>query len=140
MQKTQNQTEPHEVENVDSIDVLQPQRATLTTLTTLTVWSPSLLMIKLTPNSMHVDACDIHIAMLFLVPPKWLKRGVLAILAVPKMAGTKIGPRKVIFGHLINFAYFYVIFPLARALFFKPVSSHENVDRFFSNFLCHFCT
>ena len=37
-----------------------------------------------------------------------------------------------IFGHLINFAYFYVYFPLAQALFFKPVSSHENVDRFFS--------
>ena len=55
-------------------------------------------------------------------------------------SGTKIGPQKVIFGHLINFAYFYVVFPLARALFFKPVSRQENVDRFFSNFLCHFCT
>ena len=48
--------------------------------------------------------------------------------------GTQIGPRKVILGHFINFAYFYPVFPLARALFFKPVSSHENVDRFFSTF------
>ena len=41
----------------------------------------------------------------FLVPPKWLKRGVLA--------------------------YFYVIFPLARALFFKCVSPQENSIEFF---------
>ena len=34
-------------------------------------------------------------------------------------SGTKIGPRKVIFGHFINFAYFWVIFPLARTTFFK---------------------
>ena len=34
-------------------------------------------------------------------------------------SGTKIRPRKVIFGHLINFAYFWVIFPLARTTFFK---------------------
>ena len=92
--------------------------------------------------------------------------GALAILGVPEMAfpvpeskfydhfsiqtspqnpqkdtlGTKIGPRKVIFGHFINFAYFYAVFPLARALFFKPVSSHENVDRFFSKFLCQLWT
>ena len=32
-------------------------------------------------------------------------------------SGTKIGPQKVIFGHFFNFAYFYVVFPLARAFF-----------------------
>ena len=32
-------------------------------------------------------------------------------------SGTKIGPQKVIFDHFINFAYFHVVFPLARAVF-----------------------
>ena len=31
-------------------------------------------------------------------------------------SGTKIGPQKVIFCHFFNFAYFYLIFPLARAV------------------------
>ena len=52
-------------------------------------------------------------------------------------SGTKIGPLKVIFGHFTKIAYFYLVFPLARALFFKPVSSHENIDRFLSNFYLH---
>ena len=73
------------------------------------------------------------------------KRGVLAILGVPKMAlrvlewkfwdhfsiqtspqnpqkatsGAKIRPQKVIFCHFINFAFFNVVFPLARAVFFQ---------------------
>jgi len=81
----------------------------------------------------------------FLIPPKWPKYPVFAILRVSKMAlwmpeskfrdhfsiqtspqnpqkatsGTKIGPRKVIFGHFLNFVYFCVIFPLARAIFFQ---------------------
>ncbi len=71
------------------------------------------------------------------------KMAVFAILGVPKMAlrvpeskfrdhfsirtslqnpqkatsGIKIGPRKVIFGNFFNSAYFYVVFPLARAFF-----------------------
>ena len=81
----------------------------------------------------------------FLIPPKWPKYPVFAILRVSKMAlwmpeskfrdhfsiqtspqnpqkatsGTKIGPRKVIFGNFFNSAYFYVVFPLARVVFFK---------------------
>ena len=32
-------------------------------------------------------------------------------------SGIKIGPRKMIFGNFFNSAYFYVVFPLARAVF-----------------------
>ena len=32
--------------------------------------------------------------------------------------GTFFGPRKVIFGHFVSFAYFYLVFPLAQAVFF----------------------
>ena len=41
--------------------------------------------------------------------------------------GTFFGPRKVIFGHFVNFAYFYLIFPLARAVFFKCKWTTEGV-------------
>ena len=40
--------------------------------------------------------------------------------------GTKIGPRKVIFGHFAFFWYFYLIFPWARAIFFKCNPPHQN--------------
>ena len=33
--------------------------------------------------------------------------------------GTFFSPRKVIFGRFVNFAYFYLVFPLARAVFFQ---------------------
>ena len=42
-------------------------------------------------------------------------------------SGTQIGPRKVIFGHFAFFWYFYLIFPLARALFFKSISTHQKL-------------
>ena len=41
--------------------------------------------------------------------------------------GTQIDPRKVIFGHFAFFWYFYLIFPLARALFFKSISTHQKL-------------
>ena len=37
------------------------------------------------------------------------------------------GPRKVIFGHFVNFAYFYLVLPLARAFFFKCKRTTEGV-------------
>jgi len=41
--------------------------------------------------------------------------------------GTFFGPRKMIFGHFVNFAYFYLVFPLARAVFFKCKWTTEGV-------------
>ena len=100
--------------------------------------------------------------------PKMAKNDpVLDILGVPKMAlrvpeskfrnhfsiqtrpqnpqkdtsGTRIGPRKVIFGHFAFFWYFYLIFPLARALFFKSISTHQKLTpdkkEIFSQLLKH---
>ena len=56
-------------------------------------------------------------------------------------SGTQIGPRKVIFGHFAFFWYFYLIFPLARALFFKSISTHQKLtpdkEENFSQLLKH---
>ena len=40
--------------------------------------------------------------------------------------GTKIGPRKVIFGHFAFFWYFYLIFPWARGKIFKSISTNQK--------------
>ena len=48
--------------------------------------------------------------------------------------GTKIGPRKVIFGHFAFFWYFYLIFPWARGQIFKSISSHEKFNEIFLKF------
>ena len=42
------------------------------------------------------------------------------------LPGTRIGPQKVIFGHFAFFWYFYLIFPWARAIFFKCNPPHQN--------------
>ena len=41
--------------------------------------------------------------------------------------GTFFGPQKVIFGHFVKFAYFYLVFQLARVVFFKCKRTTEGV-------------
>ena len=43
-------------------------------------------------------------------------------------SGTRIGPRKVIFGHFAFFWYFGAIFQATRAIFFKFISTHQKLD------------